>query len=505
VHTGWEPVEASVRAIRVAESAWEEGEIEVAVQPDGAFWMDVPAGRYNVRLLLGDSGIRYWYRAAGPGYGSLRPDTLVVDDDRSPVSVDFDLASVHLLLGVSTELDGGSAWVRLHRREVGATPSVWSFPSARIADGTVDVVLPGVLPGMYRVQTLVNVPDYSSGGEWIWVPGVRDSSEAAWFEVSTGGITDVQARFDAPPARIQGEVTGAWQALGLSSGPEVGLVTPDSVAVAGPLPVRADGKFDVKIFLPASVKIYVRHQSVVQWLGGLNFDEATIYELEPGRTISGVDFVESGLRVDIQEPNPGTYDAMFNFYDAGTRELRVQWRSTSTRPALGIPNLRPGVYLVQIVADQPGERSWAPQWFDRAESPDGATPITIANEGDVPRIVVVLDRGGTIAGTIDGPSSGVYGIYLAQADDPARWSSTVVSSGYPSFSFQGLPDGDWKLGAWPYVWGDTPALPPPTIVWYPGTSSWSEAGVLSMRNHEDVTGVVIVFPETPSPGARARP
>jgi len=69
------------------------------------------------------------------------------------------------------------------------------------------------------------------------------------------------------------------------------------------------------------------------------------------------------------------------------------------------------------------------------------------------------------------------------------WGFRVASAG-GTYEVEGLPDGDWKIGAWLRAEG-YPDQPPAGTVWYPGTTDWNEAGVIQVRNHADVTGIVI--------------
>ena len=56
----------------------------------------------------------------------------------------------------------------------------------------------------------------------------------------------------------------------------------------------------------------------------------------------------------------------------------------------------------------------------------------------------------------------------------------------------GLPDGDFKVGAWPVGEGRDWLDPPPAdTVWYPGTEDWDSASVVEIRDASVVTDLVI--------------
>jgi hypothetical protein len=378
-----------VRATRVTEHSWEEGLAEVAVRSDGAYGLDVPAGRYVVGLRFNSSSLTYEYSAAGLRYGDAPPDTLDVDYERSPIVVNFGLASLHIHLDLPAEFDDYYARLRLHRRDTPEPANSQLSPSdgyQRIADGAFDRLVSGVLPGAYRVEVAF---DY---GEHIWIPGVRDSADSPWVDVPTDRTIEVAGRIDWEPARIQGRITGAWLDLGLPEAPALGLFSPDSVPVPARGYVQGDGSFDVAWFSPGPVKLRVRHRDIDQWIGGRSFQEATLFDPQPGRTISGIEFIESGMSIAVDTPDHTLRSVRFQLYDAGTRELRATWlNSYNTSLLVGIPNLRPGVYLMQIDSPWTESQSWVPQWFDRVDNPDDATPITIAAEGDVARVSVILE------------------------------------------------------------------------------------------------------------------
>ena len=500
VRSGGIPLDATVRATRVDLPDGDQSLFEFKVRPDGRYGLDVPMGRYVVGLRFGRSwDLTYTYSAMGVRFGGAPPDTLVVQSMYSPVSADFDLASLRVHVDLPADFDGEMGWVQLHRRPDATPLSPWSYrgsQSGTVENGSLDLTLAGVLPGSYRVEVLVGFTN-----EPFWIPGVRDSALSPWIEVPPDRSPEVRGRVGPEMARIQGRIIGAWLDMGLSSGPEVDLLTPDSTLVCRS-GVGADGRFDAKTFFPGPVKLLVRQSGIDQWIGGRTFEDASVFQLEAGRTISGIEFVQSGMQVEIGGLYPRVEAAWFRLYDAATlapagASLAEPWYNLT----VALPNLRPGTYRIYIEPYSFGSQWWAPQWFDRAYNSAGGATITIGREGEVVPISVVLEKGGTIAGVVREAEgvTGDYSLYLTRADDPAPSSRTYAWSLNLGFRFEGLPDGDWKVGASrlspsnPY--SDTP---PPETVWFPGTTDWQAAGIIPIRNFGDVTSIDIVMP-SPQP------
>lgn len=505
VRSGGVPVDAVVRAVRIPEKPGDVAEFDIAIEWDGTrstFQQDLPAGRYVAELRFQRYNIAYGYSADGLRSGDAPPDTLIVDAQHSPVTVDFELATMRVRLDVSREMDGADGIVELHKRGAPSESgkSYLSEAWARIAGGRLDVTFPGVLPGAYKVEFEIGPATprccSPSGDERFWAPGVRDSIAAPWTEVLADRRVDVTMQISHGPARIRGEIVGAWLDLGIPKRPSVALVTPESTIVHGPQGTDTDGSFELRQSIPGPVRILVEHDGVQQWVGGRRFSDAQTFQLEPWQSVTGVQLVESGLQLDIQADDFSSTD--FRLYDASTLSVAFEWLSQYAGAApLTMPNLAPGTYLLHIEPRTPGTTSWAPQWYDRASVPALATPIRIEHPGHVVAVSVVLEAGGSIGGTVRDYEgvTGNYFIYITRADDPKRWGSTFAYSGRPEYRFTGIPDGEWKIGVWRREPGhDLFAEPPQGTVWFPGVLDWSAATPISILDATDVVGVDIEIP-----------
>jgi hypothetical protein len=139
---------------------------------------------------------------------------------------------------------------------------------------------------------------------------------------------------------------------------------------------------------------------------------------------------------------------------------------------------------------------WVPQWYDRAETAAEATPITIGQAGDIVRVPLVLEPGGSIAGFVRDAHHPTddHIIYVTPADTLEVYGYTMAFDGSAPFFLNGLRNGDWKLGACRRSLDtDFSLQPPAATVWYPGVTSWDAAAVLSISGHSAITDIEIQF------------
>jgi hypothetical protein len=498
-------------AVRPPHPGW-TGEVFRAVPGvDGSYCLDVPAGRYCVQIRSVDSASRY--AVSRPNHGDAPAETLLVDSDHSPV-VDFELGRMHVHLDLPPVMDGTRWSLLLYRRSSPRTPVRSEHGPPEIRGGTLDLTAPALYPGDYRMRMVVGGDSCDCSGCWcagetFWLPGTRDSSAALWVEIAPNATADISCAVGVErPARLEGDVTGAWLEMGLSLPPSVTLVTPDSLPVLGPWGVAPDGHFAVDLFLPEPVKVRVDHYGIAQWVGGPDFAEAEVFPLESGRTTTGARLVQSGLRVVLGGPWLEVQDACIRLYDPTDLRLLASSDLLSGKGLVhGLPNLRPGTYLILLTraAWWYGSVAWAPQWFDRAVHPRDATAVTIGREGEVANLDVTCDPGGTIRGTVSATQlmGGVvrfhYFAYLTPADDPSCLGRVMTTSRPLRYEMAGVPNGRWKVGVARYEWDlfedpPVPAQPPAGTVWYPSATDWNEAGIVSVSDLRTVEGIDFVLP-----------
>src|SRR5262249_33281339 len=306
VRDGLTPVQAFVRATLVPSRSGDAARFDVKAANDGSYQLDVPTGRYVLGVLARNQyEVDYEYSAAGLRAGDAPPDTLLVTSTATPIHADFDMASLRVHLELSPELDGESATLVFHR--VGAPPPDPSHAylfehDENIQDGVIDPLIRGILPGTYKLEVVLAPTYYQCPcpyeREHFWWPGVQDVAASPSIELGGARVGAVSNRLGPAPARIQGQITGAWQNMGIGQ-PLLGLFGLDSTVVRNVHSVSSDGSFDERVYFARPVKLLVWHAGIGQWAGGSTFEAATVFDLHAGQVVSGVRYVESGAMIDV--------------------------------------------------------------------------------------------------------------------------------------------------------------------------------------------------------------
>lgn len=507
VKTGGLPSESVVMATRVIDGVLSESTFKTGLDQAGTYFLDLPAGNYIVQLSPGaNNRFLYDYSEEGLGYGQIPPDTLLIDDSVSPVVANFSLGSMTLHLDLSDYLDSEDGRIHLYKRdaeETGEWRTYLNQGEATIENGQADFQVVGLLPGEYRVEIVLGNIDYfcyySYLGEHLWMPGVREESDSPWYGVVADSVTALSSSIAQEPARIEGRISGAWLSMGLDP-PYVSIVNTDSVTIIRDCQVHGDGRFGFTVHLPEPVMILVRQDGIQQWIGGPGFGEATVYDMRAGETITDIEFMQSGLRLNmVGEGFDPIFSSDIRIYDPVDLELLVTaQRGQGPGGAVAVTNLWPGDYFLYFTPSYSsfGHLSWLAQWFDRADDPADAQVVSIGSFGEVVRLDVNLERGGTIGGQLEfsSPDGGWYRVIATPADQYLGWGWNYASEEYPDFVLQGLPDGNYKFGVFPsgvdWSYGDPP---PEETLWYPGNGNWDEAEILEIIDASDHVGLNILL------------
>jgi hypothetical protein len=511
VTAGETPVEAVIYFERLNDDddSRERFEGSVEVGDDGSYGMDVPAGDYLVSLRVDGTGERIYHAEPQLVYDEAAADTIPVAAANSPVRIEFALGWLDLDLTFSPGLEGYKGHVRFYapgQEGIGDPDLVWTSRYTEVENGWFLVQPRALAPGEYRVALELESAwdDHRSHVcEPVWLPGTRDVAAATRFDVSAGAVSRVTSPVAVEPLRVEGRIGGAWLDLGLGSNPELSVVDLDSLLLINRLTVGEDGAFGFDLLLPAEFKLRVAHYSETgSWFGGPRFESAAVFTLGPGESLTGLEYLQCGLRLLVADPPDGYGDAWCGIYDAaGTELLGRHTVHFAGNHEIGIPNLSPGTYLLRFDydVDSAGRLTWRPQWYDRAATPAAARPITIDEPGDIVTLDLVFETGGVIAGGLELPAASEedYVIFAYAADFGQEWARILVHAGDPDFTFRGLPDGRFKVGAISSdIYWDEPGISPPGAIWYPATPDWDAAGVVEIVDAATVSDVVIVFPGT---------
>jgi len=506
VTTGVTPVEAVVYFERLNDDHRDRFESSAEVGDDGSYGMDVPAGDYLVYLRVDGTSDRIYHAEPRLVYDDAAADTIPVAAAISPVRIDFALGSLDLDLMCPPGLEGYRGYVDFYMS--GPDGAVDPADPCAGRHATVEygwyLMQPVTLvPGEYRVLLQMGIPwdeDRAYACEQVWVPGTRDAAAAARFDVPAGAVSRVNSPVAVEPLRIEGRIGGAWLDLGSGSNPQLSVVDLDSLVLIDRLTIDGDGAFCLELLLPAEFKLQVAHHNGMgNWFGGPRFESAQVFALGPGETLTGLEFLQCGLRLLVADPTDSYGSAWCSLYDAAGAELLARHSvNFSGYHEIGIPNLSPGSFLLRIeyAASSAGRFAWLPQWYDRAATPAAALPITLEDPGDIVTLDLVFEDGGVIDGSLVLPaaSNDDYAIFVYAAESGQEWARSEAYSFGPGFTFLGLPDGRYKIGASSDAYGDESGPPPPDTIWYPATPDWGAAGVVEIVGAATVSGVDIVFP-----------
>ena len=477
----------------------ESGSYPTVPDEDGYYAIDVPPGRYILELDgYGRGGMDLFYASNGPVFGDSPADTLAVEDGRIYDDLAFDLGSLTVDVALPDSLlDGENAKIVLHRES--ADGNAWDSRfrwqvSSSLAGGMASITAIGIPEGRYQVELVMGYRDYACScpwdGEHVWLPDADGPDQAGWYEIIAG--TNVHHTFSSPDraARLTGVVGGAWLELGYDEEPLLSLIGTDSTEIVGKRPVAADGSFDLFLYQVQPVKVLIFQQGLAQYIGGPDFASATVYTPVPGQSITGILANPCAVTLDTSQPlgtGYGTGDFQI-FTSDGQTLLGTIDGSNHFKSLYILPNFWPGDFLLRAVP-QPmewGSVSWAPQWYPGVADMADAEPVTLTQPGEILSLTMDVLVGGSIAGSItDVPNPKAWWYTLiSPSEDNTIWGRNYIFGPETAYLLTGLLDGDWKVGV-------TSISAPGDTIWYPGTTDWTEATVITITDGADVTGIDI--------------
>lgn len=473
------------------------GEFLGPVDEAGSYRLDLPAGDYIAAAEVGYNS--YW---RGPG-GTIvdyseEADTLRLSAATPSARADFRFGSLRL----AGEVPAGLAAYHMnvtYYRSVEWLPegSSFRYDEANITDGRVAIDSGPLPPGDYRIHVTWEGPVFRDG-EQYWLPGTALQDSAAWYRAGADSLGIVPISFPGPVARLEGHITGAWQATGVTE-PRLTAYDLDGNAVAGPCRPTPDGRFAFEFHRPVPVRLEAADRGISYWVGGPREEQATIFTPVPGQTISDADAAIPGAVIRVIAGSPGLdrSSVTLEFMDPDDRSL-VMWVYSSFDEQEVLACMVPGQYLLHARSGYFGTAPARPQWYDRATTPEAATLVTIPDNGDLVHLDVRMERGGTISGmaTVATDLSGWGMIVVTGADNDIVLGCTYAyGTATRAFLLEGLEDGSYKLGYMPESTTPRTGEPAPAgIVWYPNADDWAAATPLVIDNAGDISGIVIDVP-----------
>jgi hypothetical protein len=472
-----------------------------SVVANGSFEAVVAPGDYYLRLE-GPNQERYDYSPDGVAHRYTGESAAIRVADGDTARADFSFGSLVVDVAVPSEVD----W-----REVSMTAS-WGgragfrSPSVTVrpewSDGLARFRYP-ILPSG-SIALAARVPSGWDADETVWLPGTHRPEQAESVQVAVGGLTRHSVVLPQHVATIRGEVVGSWQRMQLTH-PFVSLLADDSLAIVAKAISGSDGAFEVPLVIPEPVRVLVSLGGNERWIGGESFATATRFDPQAWSITDVGRLEESGLLLELITPAPRVRGGFgVELVRPGeTEPARTLWLDYDPATNLvGIPSIEPGTYLMRFDNSRM-QMNWVGQWYDRAAGVEAATQVTIPSGGAVVPLAVQLEPGGSLSGSV--PSDSLsdprdFVIYVADAqrrETVGRIYECEPCSCYGSpfrFTARGLPDGSYRVGA---LVGDhcpPPWAAPPETIWYPGTTDWDSAGVVTIVNHAAVTGLEIHLP-----------
>lgn len=469
----------------------QRAEFTVQVSGYGTYRAEVPAGDYIISLYTFSRTFYYTVDDRLPDR-SADADTVRLDLQHSPVTADFRFGAVHLDAPAPAVWGDADIEMVAYRLD---DPYFAVNTTATITDGRCDLTLSTLPEGDYQIQFWWE-RDYRHVGGIFWLPGYRSRAEAQVYHVAPDSVINEAGIFASSPPRLVGQIGGAWRDLGLDP-PSVVAVDTDSVVVFGRWQTEADGSFDLALPYRGPVRLKVTRGVVESWVGGLSYGTATLFAPEPGEIIDGIAVTGGGLRLRVNSSGltQNSESARLTFQDPQDPSRRVV-TSGSLASQIGIANLPQGDWLLLVEPDSFGSRSWRPQWLDRSATAAGATVLSIPADGVV-TADLVLEAGGAIRGQVVRPPGESFYVYVAITDtqNNIEICSRYVSGSRDDFAITGLNDGSYRIGILPGGVGPVRGEPVPEgTLWYPGTTDWATAGVITINDAGNVAGLVLTTP-----------
>ena len=198
----------------------------------------------------------------------------------------------------------------------------------------------------------------------------------------------------------------------------------------------------------------------------------------------------------LDVPGSRYSQAVFELYSPTDLSLAGAW-GASLNTRFGLANVPAGTWLLRVsrVSDDFYSTRWRGQWFDRAGSAAGATPVVVPAGGGITSIDLVLEPGGIIAGVGTGAADDDWRrAVLTRADAATVVATRYVFASTYDFRFTGLEDGTYRLGITPAHASFDGVTPPSGTNWYPGTTDWAAAGDIAIADADSVGGLSLAVP-----------
>lgn len=465
-----EPIEAmvSARGVPSADEIYSGFQSRVQTDSLGRYQIELPSGRFILNVSVQQAGSGYLHDGR---LSETDADTVTVVEGQEPIRMDLELGSLTVRIEAPPELEGEEIALEVDKPDGrwGVRPQV-----GEVSDGAVEVHFPAVNEGTYYLRATM-----LRSGDAFWLPPTYRQTEAVEITVTRGEPVTYETTIPTP-AKLTGTIRGSWMELDADQ-PRLRMFNSDSKQI-GSWRASDDGEFEMRVYETIRARLQSSIEGTVAWYGGVDYESATELDLTLGEE-SRIEIVESGLVLTVAQAGEDDYRA--DLYDeSGQRIGATSFGSGSMRGRFC--NLQPALYYLYF------HRSalWIDQWFDGTGSFETATPIEIAEAGQIVWRDVDLVDGGSISGRLFGPdgqpllSAYIRVSKFEEEYGPIRGFQVTDEEGM--YRVDRLGDGDYRL------WVQTNAL---GATWYPGVADPDSAEVITIEDHADLTGIDVRFPE----------
>jgi hypothetical protein len=449
------PVAAWVRARPVDQDSYTN--LEVKTDSTGSYSIAVPSGAYYIEVVTNTAN--FYYGPTGPRWDRAAGDSVHVG--RDVVRADIEVG--RLDVEIHSSLPSSPIRCELNDESRERTDPL----AIEAEDGTLRCTFPAIPPGVYTLRLRTNDSE-------LWLPGSIDRGEAGRIRVDEGASVEYTASLDSW-ARVSGRDVGCWTD---GSGFDIYAFNSDS-SLAGRTYGGSDGTFEMDLLLAQPVRILTERGGILRWVGGPDFQGATVFDLHARETLNDLALVESGIACDFDSlVNGGTTFRVTLVGETGHLYANRAYLESPLR----IPNLEPGSYRLRLESER--ATGWVPQWYDGGDSASMATPIVISHAGEIARVTMHLVQGGKLLGRITtGSGSPIAGreIWFSRDHDgvPDYYEEGDTSDLDGRFAIIGLEDGDYTIGT-TSDYG---------VSWYPGTADQGAAERIAIRDHGVAEGI----------------
>jgi hypothetical protein len=444
---------------------------------EGQFSFGVPPGQYVLSVDPGAYAGRAWYGRNAAVCTSSLADTLKIKPSSGTTRADFTLGGLELNLELPSEIENRRVTCFLY-------PPSGGYHSAKTvevsSESSVEYEFEFLPPAAYKVLVDIDWPwRYESSS--LWLPSALEPTAADSVEIEAGEMASWEVIVPVP-GYVRGVVQCDWVRLGI----EPARVYANTAEYGMLADQRVDhlGAYNIPIFGAGSIRLRVYVRGASRWIGGDSFESADEFVIGSGVTVNVDPHIVGGIfcrLVGDEDWKP--YSARVVVYETDLSEGHSSpVRDDGTIPYLNDP---PGTYLLGV---EPIESSpWRPQWYDRSNTVEGATPVVLTSQEELMEIDFILELGGKIRGRvldIDGAPAPQVDLHVSVRNTPWYFWEITKTGWDGTFLIEGLPDGDIAIAA-----QNPGSSYSSQRTWYPGVRDSDSAQVITIEDASEVDGI----------------